>query len=164
MKSLLILRHAQAEAQPTGRDTDRPLTDKGARAARRLGRLLGGMPMQHVLCSTAERCLKTAKLALKETGYSGRVESLPELYLTSVEVHCARIAMVPPGVGALLVVGHNPTLEELVGHLTGIRVGLVPGALALVALPIAEWSEFSLCPNGMLMGVVSPSDLRKKGE
>lgn len=149
---LWILRHAKAEAHsPTGRDQDRPLAQAGQRACRRLNRWLAESGLdwpEVILVSPAARTRQTATLALagldmaearlNDTLWMASTRDLVEL----IEAHGAREA------DSLMLIGHNPGLEDLVVQLGGkLPVhGLKPGTLVVldVALPLSTGSAETL--------------------
>lgn len=161
MKTLAIFRHAQAQRPEDTADHDRPLTDKGIREARRSGRLLRGIAPEHVLCSTAARALDTAKEALRETGLKLEIQQLHELYDTPIEAHVNATRSVPDTVSRLLVVGHNPTLEQWAAQITGQSVTLQTGALILFGLPIDSWQSLDSSTHGHFVGLFCPDMLKK---
>ena len=61
--------------------------------------------------------------------------------------------------GSVMVVGHNPGLEELVEGLTGSHEILPTAALVLVELPIERWSELALNGTGRLKSLWCPKEL-----
>ncbi len=120
-RTLVILRHAQAEEQKQGqRDFDRHLTAAGERqavaSARRL-RAQGFVP-QLVLASAAARTQRTAELAIAQLQADTPLQLESDMYSASAGELLAIIRRVPADVTRLLVVGHNPGVSEL-----GKRVG-----------------------------------------
>lgn len=157
-RTLLVLRHAKS-ARPAGvPDHDRPLSRRGKRDASRLGRELAARQMvpELVLSSTAKRARGTARRVLKALGSAGdgrpelrRIDE-PLLYLSPVGEHLCVLSSVDEPVGTVLLVGHNPTLEELVQLLTGCGDPMPTGCLVSIALPIEAWSELGLRTRGEL--------------
>ena len=134
MKLLLVLRHAAAAGKSAGEDRDRPLTPEGRRAAQSIGRRLksDGLAPDRILCSPAQRARET----LAAIGTS--LDALPPadfdemLYLADPVTLLAHIRAVPAEAHCLLLIGHNPGLEELVRALAGssssaLRSGLPAG-------------------------------------
>jgi phosphohistidine phosphatase len=58
----------------------------------------------------------------------------------------------------VLVVGHNPGLEELVEQLSGRAETMVTAALAVVELPIDRWLDLDEATAGKLVEMWRPSD------
>jgi phosphohistidine phosphatase SixA len=65
-------------------------------------------------------------------------------------------------VDRLLVVGHNPTFEQLVSHLVSRQVTMPTGALALVVLAVQQWGQIDDGTRGALVGLFDPEMLKKK--
>lgn len=159
MKTLLILRHAKSswkdESLP---DHDRPLNKRGKEDAPRMGRLLREMDLTPdlILCSTAKRARTTAGLVAEEAGYEGEIILLRDLYAAGPEAFIEALAEVEDAHQCVMVVGHNPGLEELLEALTGEYQPMPTAALAQVDLPIAGWSELDGEVEGKLSGFWSP--------
>lgn len=128
---LALVRHARAESAPDQADHDRRLTDAGLRAATAAGRWLAAhLPEPDVVwCSSATRAAQTwAAMAAALSPREVVVER--DLYLAGAAQVVERVrATASPG---MVVVGHNPTLEQVVVALTGQLRGLSPGAVALI--------------------------------
>ena len=157
-RTLLILRHAKSARPEDVSDHDRPLTKRGKRDARRLGgelfdRLL--VP-DLVLTSTAKRARATTRRVAKALGWLDngladvRVAHEPRLYLGSLGDHLRVLSELPDTASTVLLVGHNPALEDLVCLLTGSDDHLPTGCLVAVLLPIASWAETGLQTRGQL--------------
>jgi phosphohistidine phosphatase len=151
MKRLYVLRHAKSSwDQPGLADHDRPLSGRGRRAADAIGRHLRaeGIEPELVLCSSATRTRET----LARIGFQGRAER--ELYGASAGELIARLRDVPPSVGSVLVIGHNPGMHDLALALTGEPVDKYPtGALATIELD--DWTAAS----GRMIAFVRPREL-----
>ncbi|MFQ5670492.1 MAG: histidine phosphatase family protein [Acidobacteriota bacterium] len=153
MKTLLLLRHAQA-GQPDihQADGERGLTPRGKAEARSAGlwlRRTGRWP-EEILSSPAARALSTVKHVLAAGPFAGKMDTLPELYLGTAGDHLERLRGLPPEIGTALVVGHNPGLEDLLFLLTGRRRGLSPASLACVRLAIPAWTDLGAGGLGCL--------------
>ncbi|WP_432027164.1 SixA phosphatase family protein [Streptomyces sp. 1222.5] len=121
MRRLMVLRHAKS-AWPEGvEDHRRPLAPRGLRDAPAAGRALaeaGGLP-DLALCSTAVRARRTWELAAAEWGTPPPVRYDRRLYAAGVADLLDVVREVGREVETLLLVGHNPGLEELVAELAG---------------------------------------------
>ncbi len=162
MKTLLVLRHGKSSWSDSSLgDHDRPLKGRGKRAAKKIGRVLRerGLLPDLVLSSTAKRARATAKLTLQEAGYEGDVVKLRELYFASVHKQLAAVSRhARRDDERVLIVGHNPALEELVGTLTGDEVSLTTANLAVVDLEIEDWDTLPKA-RGTLRVLVRPREL-----
>src|SRR5687767_5170630 len=83
MKTLLILRHAKAASDLPVADHDRPLTARGERQAKDVGRWIKEQDMvpQLIVTSTAARAATTAELVADTCGYSGVIEQDSAIYM-----------------------------------------------------------------------------------
>jgi phosphohistidine phosphatase len=143
-KRLAVLRHAKATHEPGFRDIDRPLTHRGQRDAAAVGRFLQarGIVPDLVLCSSSARTTQTWDyLAAGGDAAAGEVSYEARVYGAGAEELIEIIEETSPGVGTLMIIGHNPAAQELVFTLTGERDLAFPTcALALIELQ-ATWSQ-----------------------
>jgi phosphohistidine phosphatase len=162
MKTLFVLRHAQAVHFGDTSDHDRPLTEKGAQDAMRMGRLLRGLRPSHVLCSTARRAADTADLALRVAGLDINAQSTRQLYDSDLCQHLEVLRNVASSIEQLLLVGHNPTFDCLVSMIVHRPVVMKTGALAIVAVPIDDWRDLTDTIKCGLVGLFYPAMLKKQ--
>ena len=122
MKKLLLLRHGKSSwDDPSLADFDRPLAPRGVKAAKRIGRELAArdwLPEQ-ALVSPAARTRETWELVAAELPDAPSADFPRKLYDASPEDLLAQIRRVPGKVGTLLLLGHNPALEDLARQLAG---------------------------------------------
>lgn len=138
------MRHAKACVEDeAGGDHARPLSPRGERAAPAMGRelLRLGLIPDRVITSTAVRAAATAQAVVAALGRSVVVETRPGLYLAPPSLYLATAAAVPATVATLLMVGHNPGLEELASDLAGERIALPTAGLAGFVLNVQCWSS-----------------------
>lgn len=138
-REIVILRHAQAQAAAPGQaDSTRELTAHGRAEAASVRRWFEehALTFDAVLCSPAARARQTLDLALDGAAGQARIE--PRIYEatpgTLIDVlDAAR------GAGRVLLVGHNPGLEQLVALLTEGRSevahGLPTAGVARLSVP-----------------------------
>ena len=167
MKTLTLLRHAKSGwDDPVARDFDRPLNPKGQRAAAMVGRHMKalGLAFDHVVASPAARVVET--LDHLGQGYGGDLAPAwdKRIYLASPATLMDVVHELPADADHVLLVGHNPGLEELV-------LLLVPnGALrdeVAVKFPTATLAEMTFVEgwrevqagNATLTRFVRPRDL-----
>lgn len=162
MKTLLILRHAKSGwDEPSIADHDRPLTERGKKDAKRIGQLLleRGLVPDQIISSTAKRARKTASKVAKACQYAGEVEQTKRLYLASPPEIIQVLREVGDERSTVLVVAHNPGLEELLGQLTGHPQPMPTATLAQVAIDIDRWQSLSVPAGGRLVQVWRPKEL-----
>lgn len=116
MKTLLILRHAEAGHSFTGDDHSRTLTERGQSQAQQVGHWL--LQAQQVpemtVVSTAMRTRQTCIWINHELGEKAPTPSLDErLYQASSSALCSVINQTPETVNTLLVVAHMPGVQDL---------------------------------------------------
>jgi len=158
----LILRHAKSSwDDPAVPDHDRPLTDRGKKDAKRIGQLLTELSLvpDLIVCSTAKRARKTANKVAKACGYGGPIEVNPRLYEAYPGHFIEVLREVDDEHATVLVVAHNPGLEELLRYLTGQNESLPTATLAQLTLDIDRWQSLSVPPGGKLAGVWRPKEL-----
>ncbi len=137
-RQLWLLRHAEAERHGSREDFERRLTERGDLQARVAGRATAaiGADFDLVLTSPKVRARRTAELAVEEwdEALHERLEIYPPL-AEGFDALAVRAVMRRVGADArVLVVGHEPDLSGVIAALTGARVDLKKGGLALVRL------------------------------
>ncbi len=141
MRELILLRHAHAEPADNGQaDIDRPLSPQGLAEAEAAGRWLHEQRLvpDRVLCSPARRTRETLEAVLGLTGYVE--QRLEERIYDAVPGTLAALLDEHREVERLLLVGHNPGLEQLVALMhsgqSGDYRGMPPAAVAVLSLPM----------------------------
>lgn len=162
MKTLLVMRHAKSswdDAQVP--DHDRPLNKRGKNDAPLMGKVLKkeGLLPDLILSSTAKRARATVELVSEGCGYNADVQWQAALYAAEPQAYIEALRQLPDELGTVMVVGHNPGLEELVAMLTDEWAGLPTAALAEISLNIQHWSELNYEPQGKLVNVWRPKEL-----
>ena len=140
MRELILLRHAHAEPADNGQaDIDRPLSPHGLAEAEAAGRWLLEQRLvpDRVLCSPARRTRETLEAVLGLTGYVE--QRLDERVYDATPGTLAALVDEQRDVERLLLVGHNPGLEQLVALMhsgqSGDYRGMPPAAVAVLSLP-----------------------------
>lgn len=171
MARLLLLRHAKADLEPGGPgDFERTLTQRGETAATLIGRYmsLNRIMPDRILCSPSVRTRATLDLVLAELGAKSDVIMASAIYNAPTQALIGQIREHGGDAETLLVVGHNPGMEEALALLVrpGAKSLAVPaayptGALAIIATDTADWSELEE-KSGRLLAFVRPRDLEGK--
>ena len=162
MKTLLILRHAKSSWNyPELSDYDRPLNSRGKRDAPRMGKYLRQQSLipDRILTSSAKRARKTANKVAKSCDYTGKVKKIEAFYDAVPGVYFEVLQALPDKYQCVMVVGHNPTMERLVNHLTGQIERMPTAALAHIELPIQHWDALDLYTKGTLVNLWTPKTL-----
>ena len=111
---LLLLRHAKSDWSGTLGDHDRPLAPRGRKATPRLGAFMrkkGYIPAA-VLCSTAQRTRETLELLLPALRADPKIRYEESLYLAAWPALLGAVQSAAPSDAPLMVIGHNPGLEQ----------------------------------------------------
>jgi phosphohistidine phosphatase len=162
MKSVLVLRHAKSSwKHPELPDHDRPLNKRGKHDAPLMGRLLKREDLvpDVIISSTAMRAGATAEAVAKASGYKGEIVLNKSLYAAGPEAYLGVIHDLSDEYARVLIVGHNPGLEDLVELLTG-EIHLMPTcSLAHVKFRVEKWSEIDNKSKGQMAEIWRPRDL-----
>src|SRR5262245_11284856 len=121
MKTLLILRHAKAQPDAPAGDRARELTGRGRRNATAMGakiEALVGRP-DAIVTSDATRARQTAELAATACGFEAPLTVEPRIYGSDLDSLLQVVHDLPNQTGSVVLVGHNPGLEELTAALVG---------------------------------------------
>jgi phosphohistidine phosphatase len=162
MKILLLLRHAKSSWKDESlADRERPLAKRGLQDAPRIGKLLReeNLLPDMILSSTALRARQTVELVVDAASYSGEVRWLDTLYAAAPEDILDAVNLLPESCACVMVVGHNPGMDELLSLLTGEEENLTTAALAQIDLPVAGWNQVSEDTPGKLVNVWRPKEL-----
>ncbi|HVC62454.1 MAG TPA: histidine phosphatase family protein [Acetobacteraceae bacterium] len=173
MHQLLLLRHAKSSWDDTRlADRDRPLTERGRRAAAAMRQAMQqlGLAPDLVLVSPARRTLQTLDL-LEPWDETPLQEQIEGLYLASPARLIGIVHDIPETVRSVLLIGHNPGMHDLAQALI---VGAQPtdAARRLAAgYPTAALAEFAVAgpwrglgPGGArLIRFITPRELERAG-
>ena len=153
MKTILILRHAKSDwGNPDLADFDRPLAKRGLKDAPLMGELLALFDCvpDRILSSPAERAKQTVKLVASACGYQKSIQWEPDFYGGGSEELIAALQRLPATIERVMLVGHNPTLEEAVAQLlgaaeseweNGLLLRLPTAGLACLEVELVDWAE-----------------------
>lgn len=169
MKRLWLLRHAKSSWDDPGLpDRLRPLARRGRKATAKLARHLESSHIapELVLCSPVVRATQTWDGVRAGLPPGTRMVLDHSIYAASADELLARLGRVPDDIGSVLVIGHNPGLEDLAHELIGagdpgmrdrLATKFPTGALASLQLPGA-WQDLQW-GRATLDGYVMPRDL-----
>jgi phosphohistidine phosphatase len=147
---LLLWRHAKSSWEDASlEDRERPLSPRGRRAARAMAQQLARDPRNVptlILCSPARRALETLAPLLPSLSADTRVEVEEALYLAGANHLLERLRNLPDEQPGVLLIGHNPGLQDLA---------------LLLARPVRSKAYRQLCeklPTGALVELELASD------
>lgn len=138
----MLLRHAKSDWDVDTGDHDRPLSDRGVKAANAMGKVLAasGQIPDLVITSTAVRARTTAEIAMNAGGWECPIRHTEALYMASVSGVLGEIQRVENAVGAVMLVGHEPTWSTLASILTGgSRIAVKTGTALAIEFNTEHW-------------------------
>ena len=164
---LWLLRHAKSSwSDPGLPDEDRPLAPRGERAADRMRDYIAaeGVEPQLVLCSSGLRARQTLSRVLPALGTELQVHIEPALYTFEADVLLDRLGRISSDVISVLLVGHNPAMQDLAARVAD-RGDALPDVLrkyptaGLVEITLGgTWDSLAKRP-GELVRFIAPRDL-----
>jgi phosphohistidine phosphatase len=164
--TLYIFRHAKAAQADGLDDIARPLTDRGMREAAAVAALLSARRYQpdRILCSSSQRTRQTLAPLLPILAANVSIDVTRRIYDADQGALLDLIGE-QSGVPSLMLIGHNPGLEQLARGLAGsgdkhalvaLHSGFPPGALAVMSFDAVAWTD--IAPgSGRLLAFHVPS-------
>jgi phosphohistidine phosphatase len=169
----MLMRHAKAGPQDIEDDHGRTLAPRGRRNAPLVGKAMrkAGFIPDAVLCSDAARTRETWALVVPELKAAPDSRFTHALYLAPWRAIVNQARGFPASADTVLMIGHNPGMEECAAALLGTEAGkkeqalraemagkFPTGTLAVIDCEIAAWKD--LTPGcGQLVGFIRPRDL-----
>lgn len=170
MRRLLILRHAKTEPGAPGRDDrTRALVERGRQEASQLGAYLASHALSpaHVVLSPARRVQETWQHLSAALGTAPATSTDDNVYEATVQDIVDIVSKTPASVRSLMVVGHNPSLQEAALMLIAsgdiearerVREKLPPAGLVVIDFAFDDWTK--LHPqSGRLERFVTPKSI-----
>lgn len=146
MMTLLLLRHAKStSADGQVADFDRPLSDRGREEAGLIGEYIRQQTIQldFVLSSPAARARETTEAVLRAAELRIAARHDERIYEATRLSLLAVVSEVDDDRKTVLLVGHNPGMEELLGLLTGHPDHMSPAALAKIEVETENWNALA---------------------
>jgi len=145
MKTLILLRHAKSSWDfPQLNDYDRPLNDRGKRDAPRMAKWLSTQDVEFdsIISSGAERAKNTAIAFQAILNIPMKIDD--QLYHAGKSKLLNIIKQTDNTVNSLLLVSHNPGLNDLADYLlSGFPDNIPTTGIVSLNLDIKKWSEIS---------------------
>lgn len=156
MKTLALFRHAKSDwSDARARDFDRPLNARGQRGAQAMGAYIrdSGRTFDRMIASPAVRAAETVEEASRAWGCTFKVEWDRRIYLASSATLVDLLKEIEGDPASILMVGHNPGLEDLIFDLVPddgssplrdlVEEKFPTATFAVLELDIARWSDLS---------------------
>jgi phosphohistidine phosphatase len=139
-RTLILLRHAKSDWSGDEADIARPLAKRGRRQAPEAGRWLAANldSVDLAVVSPADRARSTWALVAAELDAPPRTRIDDRVYAAS-DQQLLTVREPPDDIETVVLVGHNPGIEDLASFLTGESVPMPTSALAVITLP-GSWS------------------------
>ena len=168
VRTLMLLRHAKSDWDSyAGDDFARPLAARGRKAAEQMGvwmRRDGSVP-DYVISSPAVRARETVRILYEALGRDAtHIGYEDSLYLADAGALLSIVRGFPDEAKSVMLVGHNPGLEELLIYLCGESVPtaangkLLPTATLAQIAVVAAWRNLWR-NSGRLIAITRPKDL-----
>jgi phosphohistidine phosphatase len=174
MKQLLLLRHAKSDRHAGLEDFERPLNERGQDAAARMGEAMRarGYAPDQVLVSASVRTQQTwALLSPHLKAVAADAQILAKLYLAPANQIFEIIRQTPPTFSCLLLIGHNPGMEDLAARLANDKQSaqgkraldrlarkFPTCGLAVLSFNIDDWKDLRL-GSGSFDAFLTPATL-----
>lgn len=172
MKTVHLLRHAKSSWKEEGlEDFDRPLGKRGRAAAVAIGAHLAreSIVPDQILCSSARRTRETLDAIQAAAGAALPARFEKGLYLASAASLLRRLRRLNDTLSSVMLIGHNPGLEQLALALADAHGGdpelrralatkFPTGGLAVIEADVARWADL-LPSTGRLVAFTRPRDL-----
>jgi phosphohistidine phosphatase len=150
VRTIILLRHGKSSwSDSTLADVDRPLAPRGERASKRIAKYMREKRIRPalVLCSPSLRTRQTLAAIDRSLGKACTVELVPQLYLASGRELFEQLRALPESVGSVMLIGHNPGLQNLAlvlasggADLPRLEGKFPTGALATLAVDCEGWA------------------------
>ena len=161
------VRKAAGRARDT-RDFDRPLVKKGQKQIARVSAVTRNMQqaVDHVVSSPALRAQQTAERFVHAIKFNGEIAYDERIYEASVNALLTVLREQPEVARHVVLIGHNPGLQDLVSALVcgdegRLNLKLSTAGLAYFHMEIARWQQVRL-GSGVLR-LLTASRFQKKG-
>lgn len=171
MKTVLILRHAKSDwGNPDLADIERPLAKRGLEEAPRMGEVLAlsKSAPDKILSSPAKRAKQTAEMVAKACGYRQAIQWEESFYGGNSFALIKALQNLSDTVERVLLIGHNPVLEETVAILgepafsrgadeenDGWAIKLPTAGLVCLSFGIDSWDDLEP-GQGVLQWFITP--------
>lgn len=148
-KNLYLLRHAEAEnLTPGSMDQQRGLTEFGIWQAEAIGKRMSELAMlpDLILTSTAQRTLQTTEILVATMGLDEDIVLRePRLYNATTRMLMDVIQGIFDEYQSILLVGHNPTISQMVAYLSQHQINIMPTCgMVHISLNVENWRFVTL--------------------
>ena len=161
MKRLILVRHAKSSLnQPLVSDHQRILNQSGKNEANLIGQYLSNNQYipSHIISSNATRTLETSNIIIDQIKFKNKIEAQPVIYRESFLNILNLINNIDNQYQCVMLVGHNPTITQLINHITNVRINNMPTCGTAIVDFKVTWD--SVTENGKLIDFMWPEKLK----
>ena len=159
---IILFRHGKSDWNSNyGQDHDRPVSKRGIKAAKKMGRYLSKIDEvpDLTISSTAIRALNTAKLAIKAGAWGTNLDHEKKIYESSVDTLKSIITKQNDEYNSICLVGHEPTFSSFIERCNDSIWSRFPTAsMARIDFNINSWCDIDL-KIGNLVWLIRPKEL-----
>lgn len=166
MKQLMILRHAKSDwSDGRLRDFDRPLNSRGEEAAAFMGDFISKYKVrpEAIFSSPAKRARMTAQMVAKKSKHKMEPVFIDKFYGDDYGAMVEHIKSLPDSLDSALLIGHNPTLENLVSFLVSegsLNIDLPTAGLVVIESEMRSWNKLHHSYNTLKL-FVTPRSIQR---
>ncbi len=146
MRQVLVYRHAKAEKSDGDiPDRKRQLLPRGRRQCESIGAQLAERNLlpDTVITSPAARARETADRTAEAARFDGLITEAETLYDATPRTYLSILQDLPAGTERVMLVGHNPTVEEFVEHVSGQYRRMKTAHLVVLETDLASWGDLA---------------------
>jgi phosphohistidine phosphatase len=161
MRALYLLRHAKSSWKDANlADFDRPLSGRGRKACEMVGEFLKDKEINFdlVVCSPAVRARQTIELVLRAAKMRPDLRFDERIYEATAARLLEVVSQLENESKAVLLVGHNPGMQELLALLTAQNEEYPTATLTKIAFKNLKWTELG-SKKGSVEWIVRPKEL-----
>jgi phosphohistidine phosphatase len=145
MKIVYLLRHGKASKDSGGADFDRPLVKSGLQDVKAIAKRfkkIAAAP-EVIISSPAKRAMETATAFAKAVNFKPKkIVAHPAIYENEHKALLKILKEVEDKADSVVLVGHNPSLNDLAAHLLPeFNEDIPAGALVGINLNIEHWGD-----------------------
>jgi phosphohistidine phosphatase len=135
-RTLVLIRHAKSDWSGEHADADRPLSSRGLRQAPEAGAWLvaSGLVVAAAVVSPAQRARSTWELVAAQLPYAVPTDLNEDVYTFSGAEVLQVVRRLDDAAECVVIVGHNPAMEELIAAMTGEFAPMPTSAVAVIEL------------------------------
>lgn len=165
MKQILLMRHGKSDwSNPELEDFDRPLKKRGRKDSAMMGKLLNEKKQLPgvVLCSTAARAKETLARLQKSITLDADILYYDTFYYEGIEAIINALGKLPDKVNRAMVIGHNPTMENLVMRVFNLEhkeIKMPTAAIAFISNNTSSWKTLQW-KESKLDAILTPKDFK----